>query len=140
MYEYNSYVRAIIDGDTIEVDIDLGFDVTLRKVRVRIDGIDAPEIRGNDMVEKHWGRKSRAFLEKTIPVGTKLIFVSKEYHPHDSFGRVIGDFYFGLSTISKIMLNSHHAVPWTPDKEERERNHLRNRELLVEAGYSPAEE
>jgi len=140
MYEYNCTVRAIIDGDTVDVDVDLGFDVILRGVRVRIAGIDAPEIRSRDVVEKHWGRKSRSFLEKTIPVGTKLIFVSKEYHPNDSFGRVIGDFYYGMSTISQVMLNSHHAVPWDSNKEEREKNHLRNRELLVEAGYSPAEE
>ena len=54
MYEYKCKIRKVVDGDTVDVDIDLGFGVWLRKQRVRLVGIDTPESRTKDLQEKIW--------------------------------------------------------------------------------------
>ena len=55
MYEYKCKIRKVVDGDTVDVDIDLGFGVWLRKQRVRLVGIDTPESRTKDLEEKKYG-------------------------------------------------------------------------------------
>ena len=62
MYEYRAKVIKVIDGDTIDVDIDLGFGVILAKQRIRLYGIDTPESRTSDKVEKFYGKISSAFM------------------------------------------------------------------------------
>ena len=64
MYEYNVKVVKVIDGDTVDVDIDLGFGVWLHKERVRLYGIDTPESRTSDVQEKFFGQRAKAFLRK----------------------------------------------------------------------------
>lgn len=59
MYQYNVTVTKVVDGDTIDVDIDLGFSVVLKKQRVRLMGIDTPESRTRDLVEKKFGKASK---------------------------------------------------------------------------------
>ena len=66
MYEYRCKVIKVIDGDTVDVDIDLGFDIMLRDERVRIMGIDTPESRTRDKVEKKFGLASKARLKELI--------------------------------------------------------------------------
>ena len=62
MYEYSVKVVKVIDGDTVDVDIDLGFGVWIHKERVRLHGIDTPESRTSDATEKVFGLKAKAFL------------------------------------------------------------------------------
>ena len=62
MYEYSCKLVKVIDGDTVDVDIDLGFDIILKKQRVRLAGIDTPESRTSDLDEKKYGLKSKQFL------------------------------------------------------------------------------
>ena len=66
MYEYRCKVIRVIDGDTVDVDIDLGFDIMLRDERVRIMGIDTPESRTRDKVEKKFGLASKARLKELV--------------------------------------------------------------------------
>ena len=61
MYEYKCKIRKVIDGDTVDVDIDLGFGVWLRKQRVRLVGIDTPESRTKDLQEKKYGLGTKSF-------------------------------------------------------------------------------
>ena len=70
MYEYKSKILRIVDGDTVDVDIDLGFGVWLHKERVRIMGIDTPESRTRDKVEKKFGLASKARLKELMPIGS----------------------------------------------------------------------
>ena len=60
MYEYRAKIVRIIDGDTVDVDIDLGFGIWMKNERVRIMGIDTPESRTRDKVEKKFGLASKA--------------------------------------------------------------------------------
>ena len=70
MYEYKALINRVVDGDTVDVDIDLGFGVWLHDERVRIMGIDTPESRTRDLVEKAFGLASKARLKELIPEGT----------------------------------------------------------------------
>jgi len=93
MYEYRCVIRRIVDGDTVDVDIDLGFEVWVMNQRVRLVGIDAPETRTRDLEEKEQGLASKAFVERLLPVGSNAILVSKDYNgDKGKYGRIIGDF------------------------------------------------
>ncbi len=76
MYEYNCTVERVVDGDTIDVVLDLGFDI-LYKSRVRLYGIDTPESRTRDKDEKARGKMAGAFLEEAIEDGEKVIIQTK---------------------------------------------------------------
>lgn len=114
MYEYHCIIKRVVDGDTVDVDIDLGFDMWIKNQRIRIQDIDAPEIRTRDLEEKAEGYKSMEFVQSLLPVGSKQTLISKEYN-RGKYGRVIGTFkvYDGLkdcwSDISTILLEQGYA-------------------------------
>ena len=66
MYEYNVTIVKVVDGDTVDVDIDLGFGMTYKKQRVRMVGIDTPESRTRDLVEKKFGKASKKHLKRLL--------------------------------------------------------------------------
>ena len=72
MYEYFCEVTRIVDGDTLDVDIDLGFATKLTKQRIRMLGIDTPESRTRDLEEKARGLLSKKFLLSTCPIGSTI--------------------------------------------------------------------
>ena len=94
MYEYRVNILKVIDGDTVDVDIDLGFNTWIKKERVRIMGIDTPESRTRNKIEKKFGLASKARLKELL--GTKAILktqVSKKGEDmKGKFGRILGDF------------------------------------------------
>ena len=77
MYEYNVTVTKVVDGDTVDVDIDLGFGMTYKKQRVRLMGIDTPESRTRDKVEKLFGKASKKHLKSLIESAEVLTLVYK---------------------------------------------------------------
>lgn len=138
LYFYACLPRRVIDGDTIEVDIDLGFDNWIFKERVRLDNLDCPEIRTRDLVEKEFGvlASSRVY-ELLFENSTKEhILFSKEYHRRDGFGRVIGDILInGTDSLRDTLINERHGVPWLPnDREQMERLHIENRDYILNSG------
>ena len=133
MYEYNVKVVKVIDGDTVDVDIDLGFGMSYKKQRVRMLGIDTPESRTRDLVEKKFGKASKKHLKGILEQGD-IELVS---HDKGKFGRILGEFFIGNSEVSvnQQMIIDHHAVAYTGgNKEEIEKGHLANREILIEQG------
>ena len=84
-YYYNCTLVRVIDGDTIDVDIDLGFSVTLTKQRVRLAGIDTPESRTRNLAEKALGLKAKERLKELC--GTKLQVKSLG---KGKYGRILG--------------------------------------------------
>ena len=78
MYEYNVTVTKVVDGDTVDVDIDLGFGMTYKKQRVRLMGIDTPESRTRDKVEKLFGKASNKHLKSLIETAELLTLVSHD--------------------------------------------------------------
>ena len=85
MYRYKVDVTRIVDGDTVDVDIDLGFGMTYKKQRVRLMGIDTPESRTRDLEEKFYGKQSKAFLTSLIEKADEIQLVS---HDKGKFGRM----------------------------------------------------
>ena len=129
MYQYRINVVKIIDGDTVDVDIDLGFGVWLKKQRVRLYGIDTPESRTRDLVEKRFGNMAKDYLKSRLSSGAIL---GTRLDKKGKFGRILGEF-FVLDTDQKINVNEeliskHHAVAYYgQSKEEIEEAHLVNR-------------
>jgi micrococcal nuclease len=112
MYEYRATIVRVVDGDTVDVDIDLGFEVTLKKQRIRLIGIDAPETRSKDQEEKALGLASKAHLESLLPIGSRQHLLSREYHgERGKYGRILGDFKMADGTLTEFMLRGGHAVP-----------------------------
>ena len=111
MYQYKiKKINRVIDGDTIDVDIDLGFWITV-SYRVRLKGIDAAETRTKDLAEKEKGLAAKAWLEKELArEGEWIIETSKE----DKYGRILGTLYLvgDPVTVNERMLNEGIAYPY----------------------------
>ena len=77
-YRYKATLLRVVDGDTIDIDVDLGFGVWLRKQRVRLMGIDTPESRTRNLAEKELGLASKARLEELLSVSQFTIITHKD--------------------------------------------------------------
>jgi micrococcal nuclease len=93
MYEYRvKTVIAVVDGDTIDVEIDLGFDISITK-RVRLAGIDTPESRTTDKVEKALGLEVKELLKKKLKAATQIVIRTEKPDSSEKYGRVLGWLY-----------------------------------------------
>jgi len=145
--EYDVVVVKVIDGDTVDVDIDLGFGVTLRDERVRIMGIDTPESRTRDKVEDLFGEAAKARLKELMKHGGKLITTEdrKGEDMKGKFGRILGDFkvdYNGeMKKVTEIMEIEGHCVPYFGgSKDDTQAAHMANRERLLTEGVVSRED
>ena len=133
MYEYKSKILRVVDGDTVDVDIDLGFGVWMHKERVRIMGIDTPESRTRDKDEKARGLISKDFLVKELSKGDVVIKTKKD--KKGKFGRILGEFYVNNININRLMIHSFYAVAYDgQSKEDIEKEHIINRQTLIAKG------
>ena len=139
--EYDVKVIKVVDGDTVDVDIDLGFGVTLTDERVRIMGIDTPESRTRDKVEDLFGEAAKARLKVLMKDGGKLITTEdrKGEDMKGKFGRILGDFkvdYNGeMKKVTEILTEEGHCVPYFGgSKEETQAAHMVNRTRLLNEG------
>jgi len=155
VYEYRANIVRVIDGDTVVVDIDLGFGVWLHKRHIRLYGIDAPACRTRDLDEKKYGFMSKEFLEKELEDGAIL---KTRLDGKGKYGRILGEFITIKETeagtdangspvpavpwangspvaavkyrhnVNEHMIASHHAVTYHgKSKEQRTEEHLINR-------------
>lgn len=106
MYEYRATVISVTDGDTVRLDIDLGFSVILNNTPIRLIGIDAPEIRTLA------GRGARTYLRSLLPKGT-VITLQTYKDKTEKYGRILGTLVTenGVN-LNLEMVNSGHAVPY----------------------------
>ena len=135
MYEYRCTVVKIIDGDTVDVDIDLGFGVWMKKQRIRMFGIDTPESRTRDLEEKKYGLAAKDFMTKMLDDDGGITL--KTYKDAEGkFGRILGELWrttnYADQSINEYMIEKHHAVRYMgQSKESIEENHIKNRELVT---------
>jgi len=137
MYEYKCNIVKIVDGDTVDVDIDLGFGVWLKDERVRIMGIDTPESRTRDKVEKKFGLASKAKLKSLLgKTGVLKTQVNKNGEDmKGKFGRILGDFQVGAKMVTEILCEEGFAVPYFGgSKDDVQKMHQKNREILIKKG------
>jgi len=143
MHEYRCKVVKVVDGDTVDVDIDLGFGIWLKDERVRIMGIDTPESRTRDKVEKVFGLAAKSRLKELLGKDCVLkTQVAKNGEDmKGKFGRILGDFTVYDSVkdcwrfVTEIMIDEGHCVPYFGgSKEEVQAQHMENRRRLIEGG------
>ena len=111
MYEY--YVRKVenvVDGDTIDVLIDLGFDILFQS-RVRLAGIDTPESRTKDLKEKALGLESKEYLKKALKDAKSVVIKTEKMDSSEKYGRILGWVYINGDTVSlnDMMINDGYA-------------------------------
>ena len=132
MYEYNCEVKRIVDGDTVDVVIDLGFDIHYSS-RVRLFGIDTPESRTRNKDEKARGLISKDFLKSYLDKGNVVIRTRKD--KKGKFGRILGEMIVEDININELMIEEHHAVKYHgQSKDDIEAEHLVNRQKLIDKG------
>ena len=140
MYEYNCKVVKIVDGDTVDVDIDLGFGIQLTDERVRIMGIDTPESRTSDKVEKVFGLAAKhrlmSLLGETCVLKTQINKDGEDMK--GKFGRILGDFdVYDAKTdawrpATDMLVEEGHAVAYFGgSKDEVQAKHMVNRDKLL---------
>ena len=148
MYEYRCKVLKVIDGDTVDVDIDLGFGVVLTDERVRIMGIDTPESRTSDKVEDLFGEAAKARVKELLS-GDVILKTEVNKNGEDmkgKFGRVLGDFiverYEGQEEmLTDVLIEEGHAVAYFGgSKEEIQEKHMVNRKKLLREGIITQED
>ena len=137
MYEYKCKIIKVVDGDTVDVDLDLGFGVWLRNERVRIMGIDTPESRTSDKVEKVFGLAAKARLSSLL--GSEAILetqVHKGENMKGKFGRILGNFTtINGEHCADVLLREGHAVAYSGgSKDANIHRHLENRQSLIDSG------
>ncbi len=130
MYEYNCTVDRVVDGDTIDVVLDLGFSV-LYKSRVRLFGIDTPESRTRNKDEKARGKMASKYLEDAVNSGNVVIRTELK-DSRGKFGRVLGTVVVDGVDINQAMCKAHLAVPYFgQSKDDVEASHMKNRKKLI---------
>ena len=138
MYEYRVKVIKVVDGDTVDVDIDLGFGVWLKKQRIRLFGIDAPESRTRDLDEKRYGLKAKEWLKERLSDGAIL---KTRLDKKGKYGRILGEFlvleneghpqFEHPVNVNEEMIAKHLAVSYHgQSKEQIKEAHLVNRTFL----------
>jgi len=131
MYEYNCKIVRVVDGDTVDVDIDLGFAVWLKKQRIRLFGVDTPESRTRDAVEKKFGIMAKNFVKGRLPVGSMQVLKTRMDDSRGKFGRILGEFVMEDTTLNQLLIVTNNGVPYFgQSKAEIEAAHLENRKKL----------
>jgi len=111
MFEYYvKKVSKVVDGDTIDVDIDLGFDISFSS-RVRLAGIDTPESRTTDKIEKTLGLESKDYLKKAIDASKTVVIKTEKMDSSEKYGRILGWVFLDGSEVSinQKMINEGYA-------------------------------
>ena len=144
MYEYKCKVKRVVDGDTMDVVIDLGFDI-FHSCRVRLASIDTPESRTRDLDEKARGKLSKAYLKESIK-GKKVVLKTRLKDSRGKFGRVIAEVWAefeegSLRNVNELMIKECHAVKYNAENKALVYDaHMANRDILIEKGlFVPVE-
>ena len=130
-YIYRGKLERVVDGDTVDVDIDLGFGVWMRNQRIRMYGIDAPESRTSNQTEKVYGVASKRFLEGMCDDKNGLVLRTHK-DKKGKFGRILGELWrttdYADQSINEYMIEKYHAVRYMgQSKDDIRDEHIKNR-------------
>jgi len=133
MYEYNCKIVRVIDGDSIIIDIDLGFSHFIHNESIRLYGVDTPECRTRDAEEKAAGLLAKKFVEQMLHVGGTYKLETRE---KGKFGRYLGVIKItGNLTINTALVTEHLAVAYHgQSKQDIEDAHKENYKILKDRG------
>jgi micrococcal nuclease len=115
MYEYKCKLVKVVDGDTVDVDIDLGFDVWLRKQRIRLYGVNAPESRTRDLEEKKKGLAAKEYVTNFLDDEAGLILKTHK-DAEGKYGRILGELWritnYADQSLNDYLVEKGHATPY----------------------------
>jgi endonuclease YncB( thermonuclease family) len=133
MYEYECTIRRVVDGDTIDVDVDLGFGTWRCSERIRLFGVDTPECRTRDAKEKTAGLLAKKFVQEALHVGGTYKLQTRE---KGKFGRFLGVIFISARTsINTTLVSERLAVAYHgQSKQDVKDAHAANYEFLKEKG------
>lgn len=131
-YIYRCEIVRVVDGDTIDVNVDLGWSISVRKQRIRLYGVDAPESRTRDLEEKKYGKASKKFVKDFLNSDNILLKTREK----GKYGRYLGDFCVNGKWLCNEMIAAYHAVPYYgQNKSEIQKAHKENYLKLKEKGF-----
>jgi micrococcal nuclease len=124
MYTYRiKKINSVTDGDTIDCDIDLGFDISLNQ-KIRLAGIDAPESKTKDLNEKKYGLEAKEYLKsKLSEYKGQLIIRTEKPDSTEKYGRIIGWLYLGdeiNTSLNELMISEGYAWSYLGDKKVKD--------------------
>ena len=133
MYEYSCKIIRVVDGDTVDVDIDLGFNHWIHGERIRLFGVDCPECRSRNKEEKAAGLAAKNFVKGLLHDGGTYTLTTRE---KGKFGRYLGVIMLNDNTsVNAALVSEHLAVPYSgQNKKEIEAAHKANYKILKERG------
>jgi micrococcal nuclease len=137
MYQYKCKINKVLDGDTVDIDLDLGFNIVLANQRVRMAGVDTPESRTTNKEEKPRGLLSKKKLGEKLPVGSwQIIETQRSDNNDDKFGRILGVFILEDGTkVNDWLIKNNYAVAYKGEnKELTQAEHQTNKKILMERG------
>jgi len=112
-------ITKVVDGDTIDADIDLGFDISLTK-RIRLAGIDTPESRTRDLEEKALGLESKEWLKKTLEGAKDILIKTEKPDSTEKYGRIIGHLFINdqETSLNNQMIAEGYALAYEGGKKD----------------------
>ena len=134
MYEYKCEIDRVVDGDTVDVILDLGFSI-LHKARVRLYAVDTPECRTRNKDEKVRGLLAKNFILQAVKAGKKFVIQTHLKDSKGKFGRVLGTLVIDELNINEALVDNYLAVAYYgQNKDDVEISHQLNRNKLIETG------
>jgi len=115
MYEYSAIIRRWVDGDTVDVTLDLGFDIWYNN-RVRLLGFNTPESRTRDLEEKERGLAAKERVKELCPVGS-TVTVKTTKDGRGKYGRILGEIYVDGLNVNVQLIKEGHAVEYFGGKK-----------------------
>jgi micrococcal nuclease len=137
MYQYKCKINKVLDGDTVAIDLDLGFNIILANQHVRMAGVDTPESRTTNKEEKPRGLLSKKKLAEKLPVGSwQKINTLRADSNDDKFGRILGEFLLEDGTnVNQWLIENNYAVLYQGENKELvQEQHQANKLKLIERG------
>jgi len=136
MYEYKATVKRVIDGDSIVLDIDLGFYIAMNETKIRLYGLDTPEMNSDDPLLRLQAVLATRYLYDNLPVGSKVI-IKTILDKREKYGRLLATIFTkeGLN-INEGLLENKLAISYKDlTREEQMLKHYENQQYLIEKGF-----
>jgi len=134
LYNYRAKIVRVVDGDTVDVDFDLGFDTWIKNQRVRLNGVDTPEVRTRDLMEKDAGLLAKDKVEEFLPVDSWCV-EQTELKDKDKYGRVLCTFWVDDTNVNQYLIDNNYAVSYHgQSKTLVEAAHQKNYSILRQRG------
>jgi micrococcal nuclease len=112
-------ITKVVDGDTIDANIDLGFDISLTK-RIRLAGIDSPESRTTNLKEKALGLETKEWLKKTLEDAKDILIKTEKPDSTEKYGRIIGHLFINgqETSLNNQMIDEGYALAYEGGKKD----------------------